>query len=73
MHDVGISTYQFISYYASAICTQAHTHTQTRILKPFEDGEPTGLKVDIAEEEEEEIQMIRPNKRFVGCLVLVRS
>ena len=39
---VGISTYQFIPYYASAI------HTHTRILKPFEDSEPTGLKVDIA-------------------------
>ena len=32
-------------YYASAI----HKHTHTRILKPFEDSEPTGLKVDIAE------------------------
>ena len=37
-------TYQFIPYYASAI----HKHTHTRILKPFEDSEPTGLKVDIA-------------------------
>ena len=44
MHNVGISTYQFIPYYASAI----HKHTHTRILKPFEDSEPTGLKVDIA-------------------------
>ena len=44
MHYVGISTYQFIPYYASAI----HKHTHTRILKPFEDSEPTGLKVDIA-------------------------
>ena len=25
-----------------------HKHTHTRTLKPFEDGEPTGLKVDIA-------------------------
>ena len=25
-----------------------HKHTHTRILKPFEDSEPTGLKVDIA-------------------------
>ena len=37
MHFVGISTYQFIPYYAS-----------TRILKPFEDSELTALKVDIA-------------------------
>ena len=36
--------YQFIPYYASAI----HKHTHTRILKPFEDSEPTGLKVDIS-------------------------
>ena len=44
MHYVGISTYQFIPYHASAI----HKHTHTRILKPFEHSEPTGLKVDIA-------------------------
>ena len=44
MHYVGISTYQFIPYYASAI----HKHLNTHILKPFEDSEPTGLKVDIA-------------------------
>ena len=44
MHYVGISTYQFIPYYASAI----HKHMHTRILKPFEDSLPTGLKVDIA-------------------------
>ena len=44
MHYVGISTYQFIPYYASAI----HKHTRTYILKPSEDGEPTGLNVDIA-------------------------
>ena len=43
MYYVGISTYQFIPYYASVI------HTHTRILKPFEDSEPTGLKVDIAQ------------------------
>ena len=39
-----ISTYQFIPCYASAI----HKLTHTRILKPFDDSEPTGLKVDIA-------------------------
>ena len=44
MHYVGISTYQFIPYYASAI----HKHTHTCILKPFGDSEPTGLKVDTA-------------------------
>ena len=42
MHYVGISTNQFIPYYASAI------HKHTRILKPFEESEPTGLKADIA-------------------------
>ena len=45
MHYVGISTYQFIPYYASAI----HKHTHTPILKPSEDSEPTGLKVDFAD------------------------
>ena len=47
MHYAGISTYQFIPYYASAI----HKHTHTRILKPltFEDSEPTGLRVDTAQ------------------------
>ena len=44
MHYVGISTYQFSPYYAGAI----HKHTHTRILKPFEDSEPTGLEVNIA-------------------------
>ena len=43
MHYVGISTYEFSfrTMPASAI------HTNTRILKPFEDNEPTGLEVDI--------------------------
>ena len=45
MHYVGISTYQFIPYYASAI----RKHTHTPILKPSEDSKPTGLKVDIAD------------------------
>ena len=38
--------HQFIPYYASA--THKCTHTYTRILKPFEDSEVMGLKVDIA-------------------------
>ena len=44
MHYVGISTYQFIPYYAS----DAHKHTRVCLLKQFEDNEPSGLKVDIA-------------------------
>ena len=44
MQYVGMSTYQFIPYYASAI----HKHTHTRILKPFENSELMGLKVDMA-------------------------
>ena len=36
-------TYQFIPCYANAI-----HKPHTRILKPFEDSKPTGLKVDIA-------------------------
>ena len=45
MHYVGISTYQFIPYYANAI----HKHMHTRILKSFEDSKPTKLKVDFAQ------------------------
>ena len=44
MHSVGISTYQFIPYYAS----DTHKHTHACILKQFEDNEPLRLKVDIA-------------------------
>ena len=44
VHYIGISTYQFIPYYAIAV----HKHSHTRILKPFEDSEPLGLKVKIA-------------------------
>ena len=40
-----VCTCQFIPYCASAI----HAHMHTCIFKPFEDSEPTGLKVDIAE------------------------
>ena len=40
MHYIGISTYQFLPYYASAI----HKHTRTCIFKLFEDSEPTGAK-----------------------------
>ena len=47
MHYVGISTFQFIPYYNYA--SAMHKHTQARILKPFEDSEPSGLKVDIAQ------------------------
>ena len=55
MHYVGISTYQFIdiAYYASAM----HKHTHTRILKPFEVSEPTGLKVDIAHNSQVELKL----------------
>ena len=31
-----------------ALYTSTHTHTHTHIFIPFEDSEPTGLKVDIA-------------------------
>ena len=39
---IHISHYHFIPYHASAI-----HNTGTRILKPFEDSELTGLKVDV--------------------------
>ena len=48
MHYFGISTDQFIPCYASVIHTSTHTHTHTHVLKPFEDSEPTGLKVVVA-------------------------
>ena len=54
MHYVGISTYQFSPYYAGAI----HKHTHTRILKLSEDGEPTGLKVDIANNKKPQLLLI---------------
>lgn len=44
MEYVSISTYQFIMYCDNAV----HKHTHARILKPFEDGKPTEIKVDIA-------------------------
>ena len=44
MQYVGVSTYQLIPYYGSAI----HKHMHTHILKPFEDSKLAGLKVDIA-------------------------
>ena len=53
MQYVGISTYQFILCYASAV----HKHTHTRILKPLEDSEPTGPKVDIADSV---VNVVRP-------------
>jgi len=45
MHYIGLSTYHFIPYYAIAM----HKHTHTCILKPFEDNELIGLKVNIAQ------------------------
>ena len=56
MHYVGISTYQFIPYYASII------HKHTRILKPFEHSEPTGLKVAIAVTLENRAQKLRESQ-----------
>ena len=44
MHYVCISTYLLIPCYASSI----HKHMHSHIRKPFEDSEPTRLKVDIA-------------------------
>ena len=35
------------SFHVMPVLTHKHTHT--RILKPFDDSEPTGLKVDIAD------------------------
>ena len=43
MHYGGVSTHQFLLYYAGVI------HKHTHILRPFEDSEPTVLKVDLPE------------------------
>ena len=46
MYYGGIFTY-ISSFRTMPVYTDKHTHT--RILKPFEDNELTGLKVDIAD------------------------
>ena len=46
MHYVGIFTYPLILYYANAIHKHPRT-THPRTMN-FEDGGPTGIKVDIA-------------------------
>ena len=52
MHYVGMSTYQFLPY------------MYTCILKPFEDSEPTGLKVDIVRKD---VVSRRLEPRFGEC------
>ena len=56
--STGIVRYELLCGYANVVHTSSSframpvlytsTRTLTRILKPFEDSEPTGLKVDIA-------------------------
>ena len=42
----------------SVLCQcYTHKHMHTRILKPFEDSEPTGLKVDLADPDHRGIQV----------------
>ena len=58
----------------SVLCqcyTQAHTHT--RILKPFEDSEPTGLKVDIARGFTEEHQRAKKKNNHAKQASLTHS
>ena len=61
VYSTGIARNELICGYANVVHassysvhthTHAHTHarTHTHILIPFEDREPTGLKVDIAQE-----------------------
>ena len=52
IYSTGIVRNKLICEYANVVHTPSsfrpHTHTHTLILIPFEDHEPTGLKVDIA-------------------------
>ena len=51
--------HKFIPYYASV-----YIHTNTHILKPSEDHEPTGLKVDIAKTDDSNTMSIIYVGRF---------
>ena len=44
----GMSVYTTLAYPPISSFRTIHKHAHTRILKPFEDSELTGLKVDIA-------------------------
>ena len=48
MLHIHISVHSVQCQFYTSTHTHTHTHTHTCILKPFEDSEPTGLKVDIA-------------------------
>ena len=52
VYNTGIVCNELICGYANVLHTSSsfrpHIHTDTHILIPFEDSEPTGLKVDIA-------------------------
>ena len=43
-----LNVYTMLAYPRIGSFCAIHKHMHTRILKPFEDSEPTGLKVDIA-------------------------
>ena len=55
MYSTGIVRNELICVGMPTLCilqvhsVYTHTHTHTHILIPFEDREPTGLKVDTAE------------------------
>ena len=44
-----LNVYTTLAYPRISSFSAIHKHTHTRILKPFEDSEPAGLKVDIAQ------------------------
>ena len=53
-------------------CYNLHRHTHTHILKPFENSEPIGLKVDIArngKESQIDLQQICAHLLLVSCSV----
>ena len=42
---LALYTYQFIPYYGFMLIASVYNNTRAHILKPFEDCEPTGLKL----------------------------
>ena len=58
--------HKFIPYYASV-----YIHTNTHILKPFEDSEPMGLNVDIAKTDDSNTMSIKVSSMWGGLLFLL--
>ena len=64
MHYIGISTYQFIPYYASAIPKHTYIHPQTI-------SEPVGLKVDTTEIITDQVKLTMCMETYIQMSVCV--